>query len=309
MTIGEILQITEDFFRKQSIDSARLDAEVLLAHVLHIAREELLCRGKQEMTEAAISDYRVCVRLRGKGMPVAYIRQHKEFYGMNFRVNQNVLIPRPETEHVVTLASQWIHATTGKRNPGDVIEVCEIGTGTGCIAAALAHRHPDVHVTATDISEPAIRVALDNIADLGLLSRVQVLRCDLFPISTSCLYHLILSNPPYISLPEYDSLPKTIRDYEPKEALTDLDDGCSFYRRIITEAASHLHPSGTMFFEISPSVAEKIPQWTFLTESPFALGAIHPDYAGLPRVAEITWKTSSPITVPAAAIDSLHGRE
>ncbi len=172
-------------------------------------------------------------------------------------------------------------------NSKSQIHICDLGAGSGCIAAALAHCRPDIFVTATERSEGAARVAVKNICDLGLLSRVRIIRCDLFPIDVTEPFDVIVSNPPYLSLKEFESLPPGIRRFEPREALTDEGDGLTVYRRILKTSGEHLKSDGVMFLEISPTIAQHFSPDDLLKNSSFTLVAVHPDLAGLPRVAEL----------------------
>ena len=285
--VGKILTVTEGFFQKAGIESARLDAELLLADTLDLSRETLLSRREQSLTDIEISSYRERVRQRAGKKPVAYLLKRKEFFSMPFYVDENVLIPRPETEHLIERALNWLKLRFPIPNPESRVPICEVGTGSGCIAAALASARPDVQVTATEHSPEAAAVAVKNLADLGQLSRVRVVQCDLFPMDLLTRYDIVVSNPPYLSLHEFEALPAGIRRFEPKEALTDGRDGLTFYRRILKMAAKRMRPNGAVFFEISPGIETSFKGGPLLENLPFSLTAIYPDLAGLPRVAQL----------------------
>lgn len=275
--VGNLLSVTADFFSKRGIESARLDAEVLLADTLDLTRELLIARREQRLTDIELSAFRERVRQRAGQRPVAYLVNRKEFFSLPFYVDESVLIPRPETELLVELILRRLKSQ---------IQICDVGTGSGCIAAAVASSRPDCSVLATEISENAAKVAVKNMSDLGLLSNVRVCRCDLFPVHTSEPFDVIVSNPPYLSLEEYHALPPGIRKFEPKGALTDEKDGLTMYRRIFRSAASRIKPDGVLFLEVSPRIADLFRTRSFLADFSFVLTDIHKDLAGLPRVAE-----------------------
>ncbi len=284
---GRILSVTADFFKKRGIESARLDAEILLADTLEQTREILLADQSRLLTELELTRYRERVRQRAAGKPAAYLLNRKEFYSLPFYVDEHVLIPRPETELLVDLALKLSRAAgCGRR-------VCDVGTGSGCIAAALAHADADLQITATEISKDAARVAVRNLSDLGLLYRVRVVECDLFPAPAGERYDIIVSNPPYVSMEEFESLSPTIRRYEPKPALTDGADGLTVYRRLVTECPAHLRsPGGSILLEVSPRISQRLPAILAEEKSPLALVDVHPDLAGLPRVAQLSWRST-----------------
>lgn len=283
--VGKLLAVTADFFTKRGIESARLDAELLLAHTLDISRESLLARRERRLTDIELSAFRERVRHRAGDKPVAYLLNRKEFFSLNFYVDENVLIPRPETEHLVELA---LKSVGSKSN----IRICDVGTGSGCVAAAIAHSLPEARVIATEFSRAAAAVAVHNMAELGLLGRARVVLCDLFPIQPADPYDVIVSNPPYLSVEEFESLPPTIRRFEPRMALTDEEEGVNFHRRILRAALTRLKPDGVIFVEISPRLAGRFQSEGGIVASPFICAAIHPDLAALPRVAEIRFRSN-----------------
>ena len=285
--VGAILSTTEDFFKKRGIDTARLDAELILAHTLDLPRERLLAGRERRLTDIEISAFRERVRQRAGHKPVAYLLNKKEFFSLPFYVDEHVLIPRPETEHLVEQASRWIAHQSKIKNLKSKIQVCEIGAGSGCIASALARARPECSITATEISGPAARIAVKNVAALGLLGRVRILHRNLFPFPSDLRFDLIVSNPPYLSLEEFEALPPAIRRFEPRLALTDEGDGLTVYRRIFRSAARHIRPDGALFLEVSPRIAAALESGGLLENSPLRLAALHPDLAGLPRVAEL----------------------
>lgn len=260
------------------MESPRLDAELLLADALELTRESVLAERDRRLNDLELVRYRERVRRRGRYCPVAYIVGEKEFYGLPVRIDPRALIPRPDTETLVEAALALIPLATPFR-------VCDIGTGSGCIAAALATHRPAARITATDLSSDAASLAVDNLTALGLLDRITVYHADLFPQAPG-LYDLIVSNPPYLSEQEYAELPEDIRLFEPKQALLAGADGLAAYRNILKRAAKCLTPGGRLLLEISPRVAELLPG--IVASSRFTLETILPDIAARPRVAQLT---------------------
>lgn len=288
--VGKILSVTEEFLAKRGIDSARIDAELILADTLDISRESLLARREHRLTDIEVSRFRERIRSRAGHQPVAYLLRRKEFYSLPFFVNEHVLIPRPETEHLVESVLSWMDLKSKKAKSDSAFHLCEIGAGSGCIAAALAKSRAGIFITATEKNEEAARVAVKNISDLGLIHRVRVAHCDLFPIGLPAAFDAIVSNPPYLSLEEYEALPPTIRKFEPRESLTDEKDGLGVYRRILSRAGKRLQPEGSIFFEISPSIAPRLADRRFWAGTAFSLTSIQNDLAGRPRVAEFRYR-------------------
>ncbi len=247
-TILSILEWTTGYFRKHAIDSPRLDAEILLAHSLGLRRIDLYLRYDQPLGADERTAFRRLVKRRAAREPVAYIVGRKEFWGLDLAVNPHVLTPRPETERVVEVALAFLEETAGRKAP----KVLDLGTGSGCIALALAHSHPRVHVVATDVSRPALALARDNIARHGLTDRIQLAAghgVEMFA-PHRVRFDLIASNPPYIPSADIESLEPEVRDYEPRGALDGGDDGLAVYRRIIPPAAACLRSGGQLVLEI-----------------------------------------------------------
>jgi len=260
------------------VEDARLDAEILLAHACQCSRAELLC-GAHDIDEEARERFEAMIGRRRRREPVAYILGYKEFYSLEIRVAPSVLIPRPETESVVSAALELI----GNR-PG--LRLCDIGTGSGAIALAIAANLPTAKITATDISSEALLIARDNAARLRVLSRVDFRLADCWepldnvePIGT---FDLIVSNPPYVQDNEIELLAPEIRCYEPRLALSGGFDGLKFYRRIATQLRQYIHKGGFVVLEIGAAQA------TAVSEIMIAAGAVgvnlKSDLAGLPRV-------------------------
>ena len=273
-TVSAILNWTAEHFKKQHFPTPRLDAEVLLAHLLKTDRVGVYTRYDQPLSEDERRDFREMVKRRIKREPVAYITGHKEFFSLDFLVEPGVLIPRPETEILVEMALE-LRSGFAKE-----ISILDLGTGSGNIAITLAHRLPADKLTACDISPDAVRIARENARRLGVGS-VEFLQGDLFKPVRGRRFDIIISNPPYVSLKESETLEPEIREYEPKMALFDGGDGLDFYRRIVGESGDYL--DGYLLLEIGSSQAAAVKD---LIDSSDYLSyqRTQKDYAGCDRV-------------------------
>ncbi len=253
-TVTELLTITADFFQKKGIESPRLDAELLLGEVLGLSRIQLYTHFDQPLQETELDEFRELVRRRGKREPVAYILGRREFFGRDFIVTHDTLVPQPDTEILVETA-----VTELKKYSGDDLKVADICTGTGAIAITVAlEMKGRVKMTATDISTEALAVAEKNAEVLAAAEWVTVRQGDLFGAlepGTKCT--AILSNPPYIRKDEMASLPPEVQA-EPELALCGGADGLDFYRRLIDEAPDYLEPGGFLAVEIGAEQGEQV---------------------------------------------------
>lgn len=253
-TVLRLLQWTTEFFQKHGSESARLDAEVLLAHARGCSRIELYTAFEEEPDAEQRAAFRELVRRRGEGTPVAQLVGYKEFYSLRFRVNEHTLIPRPETEHLVIEALDRAKAMDVKDRP---LRVADIGTGSGAIAVSFAVHRPGAIVTATDISDQALEVARWNAAQHKVEDRIEFLHCDLLAdVDEPEKFDLICSNPPYVSESEYATLDPSVRQHEPKSALVSGEDGTETIKRLMAESYDRLQPGGRLIIELSPMIAE-----------------------------------------------------
>lgn len=260
--------------------AARLEAELLLAHTLKISRALLLARLADPIAPDDAAQFAGMVARRAQREPIAYIIGHQEFYGLDFIVDRRVLIPRPETEHVVELALQSL-----KKIPHADPVIVDVGTGSGAIALALARHTQGARIIATDISPDALAVAQLNATRLNLSERVEFLNADLLEgIETPI--DVLTANLPYIPLERLAQLPREIRDYEPRVATFGGLDGLSVIRRLLKQAEGHMARAGVLFLEISE---EQGPAARDLVNAilPRAQVAIHRDLEGLDRVLEV----------------------
>lgn len=243
LTVLEALKLATDYFEKKEIESARLNAELLLAHLLNCKRLDLYLKFDRPLNQKEIDDFRELIARRGKYEPVQYIIGYEEFYGYRFLVDKSVLIPRPETEILV-------ETIINKYNGFEKLNVLDIGTGSGNIAICLKKNLKIENLDAVDLSDDALNIAKQNAA-LNDANGINFFQQNIFNgFIPKYDYDLIVSNPPYISSEDYINLQNEILHFEPKEALTDNFDGLEYYRHIINFSAQHLKKSGNLFFEI-----------------------------------------------------------
>jgi release factor glutamine methyltransferase len=245
-TIQKLLTWITDYLTQRKVDAPRLSAELLLSSVLGLKRIELYTQYNQPVAPEQLEQLRGLVKRAGQHEPVAYLVGRTEFYSMEFDVTPDCLIPRPETELLVQRAIEFLRKRTGPQL------VCDLCTGCGVIAVAIARNVPDAKVIATDISEPALGVAARNIEKHNLQERVELRRGDLFEplVAQLDLFDLMACNPPYVSEAEYEALEKNVKDYEPRLALYAGADGLDFYRRISEKVDGFLKPDGILLLEI-----------------------------------------------------------
>lgn len=241
-TVLELLNISSDYLDKKGIESPRLNAELLLSHVLECKRLNLYLSFDRPLKEVEVDKYRELIRRRKDREPLQYIIGEVEFYGIIFKINNKVLIPRPETE---ILVETIINENKGASS----LKILDIGTGSGCIAVSLAKNLPECSVTALDISEDAIEVASSN-ASSNTITNVEFQRVDILNDAPFGSYDIIVSNPPYIALDEYDHLEPELKVYEPKLSLTDYADGTLFYKTICQKSSFMLNEGGKIYFEL-----------------------------------------------------------
>jgi len=257
-------------------DRARRDAEALLLHIVQRNRASLLAHGKDELDAAQAARYVALIRRRLTGEPMQYIFGEAEFYGLPFRVTRDVLIPRPETEHLVEKALALAAPFAAPR-------IVDVGTGSGAIAVALASRLPAAHVTAIDLSARALDLAQENAELNGVADRIRFLPGDLLAPVDDESFDIVVSNPPYVPTADRDSLAVEVRNYEPAQALFAGEDGLAVYKRLIPAALAALVSGGSVALEIGYGQAKAIR--LLLTASGFDRIEFVADLQGIPRVA------------------------
>jgi release factor glutamine methyltransferase len=253
-TVRDVVAWTADDLRKRGVESARLDAELLVGQALHIDRMKILLEPERELSAEELETIRALLRRRRSFEPIAYLRGEREFYGRKFRVDRRVLVPRPDTEILVEVALLRLR---GRDLGARIVDVC---TGSGCVAITLKIERPTITVDATDLSAGALAVARDNAQRLGAVWNVRFALGDLFaPLGTaSRRYDMIVGNPPYIATEEIETLMPDVRDHEPRIALDGGADGLDLVRRIVDEAPRWLRPRGVLALEIGAGQAEAV---------------------------------------------------
>ena len=282
--------------RAAHIASNTLAAELLLLHATKRERTYLYSHPETELTPAEIAAYQSLLDRRVSGIPVQHLTGKQEFWGMSFEVTPDVLIPRPETEHLIEvaldrLALRELQAGRPNKNDGAGLLIADVGTGSGCIAIALAKELPQAQFVAIDISGAALAVAQRNASRLGFSERIQFAASDLFLNSSgaplvapdsplSC--DLIISNPPYIGRREAPSLPQEVRNHEPEVALYGGEEGYEFYADLIAQSAERLKPGGLLVLELGH---DSLPAVQPLLDAPVWKNvSVTNDLAGIPRV-------------------------
>ncbi len=280
-TVRDVVLWTADYFAGRGVESARLDAEVLLCSVLNLDRLTLYLNFERPLMEEERARFREMVQRRGRREPVAYITREKEFWSLPMRVRPGVLIPRPDTETLVSVALATIEDI---QSPS----VLEIGAGSGAISIAIAHERADARVTATDIEPIALETTAYNAERTGVKDRVEVVRADLFEsLPTDNRYHLICSNPPYIPSDVIPTLEPEIAQYEPRRALDGGPDGLDVIRRIARDAKRFLLERGSLIIEIGDDQAAAVHR-ILRNEGGFEEIIVHTDLAHKERVIKGT---------------------
>jgi release factor glutamine methyltransferase len=274
MDLKTALEHAVGVLTSRDVGSPRLAAEVLLMHALDCDRAHLLAHPERVLTPDEMNEYHSFVHERANGKPTQYITGHQEFWGMDLLVSEAVLIPRPETEHSVEAVLELARADSS------IKKIVDVGTGSGCIALAVAKELPDREIHATDISAVALVIAQENAERLGLAG-VQFRCADLLADAKADAYDLVVSNPPYVGKDEPEKVQKMVRDWEPHVAVFGGATGLEMYERLIPQAMQALRPGGWLVMEIGYSIEQPIRK--FLKE--WLSVEIKPDLQGIPRVA------------------------
>jgi release factor glutamine methyltransferase len=281
-----LLDWTTKYLEQKGSESPRLDTEVLLAHALGCKRIDLYARHTEEAPEPGRQKFRALVRQRVEGCPVAYLVGRKEFFSLEFTVNGAVLIPRPDTECVV---DECLRLAKPMSEPA----ILDVGTGSGCLAVAVAKHHKTARLTAVDISAEALAVASANADKHGVAERIRFLQGDLFAsVPAGERFDFILSNPPYIPHDDIGKLPPGVRDYEPHRALDGGADGFAVFDRLIAEVPAHLKPDGYLLIEIG-SPQERPARERIERHAGYELAKTIHDGSGHPRVLMARWRDLS----------------
>ncbi len=279
LTVLEAIKLSTDYLQGRGIESPRINAELLLSEILNCKRLDLYLSFDKPLQQYEIDKYRDWLARRGKFEPLQYIIGKTEFYGLVFNINSTVLIPRQETEILVETILKECKANEKYR-------VLDIGTGSGNIAVTLAKFLPNSEIVAVDNSEDTLKIAFQNAQMHNVNDRIQFKKLDITDMN--CLneldstFDIVVSNPPYVSLDEFEKLQKEITDYEPVTAVSDQDDGFKFYRIISVFSLKLLIKYGKLFFELGKDQSEQVEK--ILGENNFHNIKIIKDYLNIDRV-------------------------
>lgn len=283
--VGDLLLWAKNYLREKGIETPQLEAELLIRAVLNCSRLDVYLRHEQPLSSQELAQFKALLLKRVSGQPIQYVLGKTEFMGLELEVNPDVLIPRPETEILVEEVLRRLRAYPEKE-----LRLLDIGTGSGCIALAIAYNLPNCHVHALDISLPALKVAQLNAQRLNLTQRLSFHHQDILkeaprlPGKLDC----IVSNPPYVSGEWVQRLPAVVRNHEPHIALFPGDDGLLFYRRIVQLGPLLLQNGALLAVEIGGTYQEKAVS-ELLQNAKFAAVEVIKDYSGQSRVIIGKW--------------------
>jgi release factor glutamine methyltransferase len=277
LTVLEVINSSTEYLNRKGVESARTNAELLLADILHCKRLDLYLMYNKPLSETELNKYREYLKRRSVFEPLQYITGKVEFYGLEFTITPSVLIPRPETEILV-------EEVIASLKTNQEITILDIGSGCGNIGIAIATNFPNVNVTGIDISEESIAIANENTNRHNLQNRINFRCLDILNTTAEQLsiYDIVVSNPPYVSKMDYVNLQKEIKNYEPEIAVTDIADGYSFYNSITPLARKILNKPGKLFFELGEVQSKQVKK--ILEENEFEEISIIQDYGKIDRV-------------------------
>jgi release factor glutamine methyltransferase len=273
-------------FVENDVPSPRLNAELLMMFILGRDRSYLFAHPERELSAPEQEEYEEVINQRARGCPTQYITGHQEFWGLDLLVSPAVLIPRPETEHLVETALELVQSYYQEHQAVDfpLIRILDVGSGSGAIALALASELPKAEIHGCDISEDALEMARINAARLGLGSRVLFRKSDLLETYTGDTpFDLMVANPPYVGESEADKVQKQVREFEPKIAIFCGQDGMDVYRRLIPQAREHLRAGGWLVMEIGYSSEAKVKE-LLASQAGWSSVQTNADLQGIPRV-------------------------
>lgn len=277
ITVLEALNLSSDYLNKKGIESARLNAELMLSHILKCKRLELYLMFDRPLDETELQQYRSFLSRRAQREPLQYILGEVDFYNIKLKVNKNVLIPRPETE---LLVEKIIYDFKEKEN----FKFLDIGVGSGNISIAVLKNLIQANAFAIDISEEALSLAKENSVLNEVNDRIEFLKFDILNDDIKLLgkFDIVISNPPYVSADDYETLEPELKVYEPKIALTDLYNGFTFYKKIIEQSSLLLNENGRIYFELGKGQSENVRM--MLNQNGFDKIDIIKDYQGIERI-------------------------
>ena len=278
MTVLEAIQKSAEFLGKKNVESPRLQVELLLAHLLKMPRMKLYLNFERVLSSSETNALREFVKRRGQREPLQHIVGSTSFCGYEIAVNSHALVPRPETE---LLAEEGWKFITARHS--SLVTALDFGTGTGCIAIALAAKYPSAKIVATDISPDAIALAKENAVKNSVAERIEFLQADGFAtVPKNAPFDLIISNPPYIPSPEIETLQPEVRDFDPRAALDGGADGLNFYRMLAAKTKSFLKPDGKIMLEFGDGQADAIK--SIFENEKWIVEAVKEDYSQRARI-------------------------
>ncbi len=278
LTVLESIRLSTKYLEDKGVSEARLNAELLLAEVLQMKRLELYLSYEKPLSEKEKTLYREYLRRRGEREPLQYIVGHAEFYGESFLVNRKVLIPRPETE-------QLVEKIVKENLSPELIKIMDIGTGSGNIPIILKKEIPTADITGVDISNEALEIARENCKIILNDEVINFVQGDIFDenfTESFSDFNIIVSNPPYVSGEEFNSLEDEVKLFEPEIAVTDKANGLTFYERIADVATKALKNNGKLYLEVGHNESEEVKE--ILADKGFARIEVVQDYAGIDRI-------------------------
>jgi release factor glutamine methyltransferase len=289
VTVLEIIQRSAEFLGKKGVDSPRLQAELLLAHVLKLPRMRLYLDFERRLATAEIDSLRELVRRRSQREPLQHIVGSSSFCGLELIVNRHVLVPRPETELLAEHAWEFLKSLASGEG-GTSLDgaakgpaALDYGTGSGCLAIALAVHCPDAAIHALEISDDALNVARQNALHHGLGERIRFWQGDgLSALPAESRFDLIVGNPPYIPSMEIDFLQPEVRDFDPRQALDGGPDGLDHYRRLAVQARPLLRKRGKLMLEIGACQSESVS--SLFAGQNWVVERLVEDYTRCPRI-------------------------
>ena len=278
MTVLEVIQRSAEFLQQKGVDSPRLQIELMLAHVLKLPRLKLYLNFERTLTEIELTRLREMVKRRAAREPLQHILGSTSFCDLEIKCSRAALIPRPETELLAERAWQFLSTINSQAST-----VLDLGTGTGCIAIALAINAPGARIYAVDISPDALALAKENAACHHLADRIEFAQGDAFDaLRPESRFDLIVSNPPYLVSAEIPALQPEVRDFDPMLALDGGADGLEFHRRIAREAQTFLKRGGKLMLEFADGQAEELKK--VLSLENWIVDEIVADYSSRPRI-------------------------
>jgi release factor glutamine methyltransferase len=280
VTVLEVIQRSTDFLACRGVESARLQTELLLAHVLGVPRLRLYLDFERPLSAAQLDTLRALVKRRAAREPLQHILGTASFCGLELKVDRRVLVPRPETELLAERAWQFLGLIAS--DPAGSPRALDFGTGSGCLAIALALHCPSAHLVAVDTSEEALDVARENAARHGVADRIEFVAADGFAaLGPGRAFDLIVANPPYLPTAEIEHLAPEVRDFDPRVALDGGPDGLRCLRQLAREASRFLRASGRLMVEFGDGQAEAVA--TLFGEAHWTVEATEPDLTGRAR--------------------------